>query len=87
MKFDSINEAIADDIKPYVNQACDKRASSWLNSLLMRKRNLDLNKEEFKDALRLCYNSQVKNIYQQHVLVVYDLTLPVLLVEKRRLHS
>ena len=49
-------------MKPYVKQACDKGASSWLNALPIREQNLDLNKEEFKDALRLRYNMPLKNL-------------------------
>ena len=58
--IESINESIADDMKPYVKQACDKGASSWLNAFPIREQNLDLNKEEFKDALRLRYNFPLK---------------------------
>ena len=61
MKFDSINESRADDMKPYVKHACDKAgAGSWLNALPIQEQNLDLNKQEFKDALRLRYNIPLK---------------------------
>ena len=38
-------------------QARDRRASSWLNAL-----DFQLNKEEFRDALRLRYNMKLDNL-------------------------
>jgi hypothetical protein len=39
-----------------VEQARDKGASSWMNALPISEQHLTLNKEEFKDAMRLRYN-------------------------------
>ena len=55
-KVHNVIETIPDDIKPFLIQARDKGASSWLNALPIQEQNLDLNKEEFQDALRLRYN-------------------------------
>ena len=52
-KYDSIHGHLPETLKPVVEQACDKGASSWLNTLPLEEQNLDLNKEEFKDAVRL----------------------------------
>ena len=61
-KVHSVIETTPDDIKPFLIQARDKGASSWLNALPIQVQNLDLNKEEFKDALRLRYNLPLQNL-------------------------
>ena len=61
-KVHSVIETTPDDIKPFLIQARDKGASSWLNALPIQEQNLDLNKEEFKDALRLRYNLPLQNL-------------------------
>ena len=48
--------------KPIVEQAWDKGASSWLNTLPLEEQNLDLNNEEFKDAVRLRYYIPLSNL-------------------------
>ena len=47
---------------PFVNQARDKGASSWLNALPIEELKFVLNKEEFRDALRLRYNIDLDNL-------------------------
>ena len=47
---------------PYVKQARDKGASSWLNALPIEEQDFVLNKGEFKDALRLRYNIDLENL-------------------------
>ena len=47
---------------PFVNQARDKGASSWLNALPIEELKFVLNKEEFRDALRLRYNIDLENL-------------------------
>jgi hypothetical protein len=49
-------------VLPYVKQARDKGASSWLNALPIEEQNFVLNKGEFKDALRLRYNIELENL-------------------------
>ena len=61
-KCDSIHANLPESLKPVVKQACDKGASSWLNTLCLEEQNLDLNKEEFKDAVRLRYNIPLSNL-------------------------
>jgi len=45
-----------DGLRPYIEQARDTGASSWLNALPIREQQLDLNKEQFSDALCMRYN-------------------------------
>ena len=52
-KCDSIHANLPESLKPVVEQASDKGASSWLNTIPLEEQNLDLNKEEFKHAVRL----------------------------------
>ena len=54
------HERLPANLKSLVDQACDKGKSCWLNSLPIK--DLDLNKEEFKDALRLKYNVPLGNL-------------------------
>ena len=61
-EIDSIHQSLPQDLKPYIEQACDKGASSWLNALPIKEQNLDLNKEEFRDALKLRYNVPLQNL-------------------------
>ena len=61
-KCDSIHANLPESLKPVVKQVCDKGASSWLNTLCLEEQNLDLNKEEFKDAVRLRYNIPLSNL-------------------------
>ena len=57
-----IHEWLPEILKPLVEQACDKGSSCLLNVLPIKDQNLDLNKEEFKDALRLRYNVPLTNL-------------------------
>ena len=50
------------ETKIVVEQATEKGASSWLNPILIAEEDLDLNKEEFCDALRLRYNIPLSNL-------------------------
>ena len=52
----NILENVPEDLKPFLEQAKDKGASSWLNAIPLTEQDLDLNKEEFRDALCLRYN-------------------------------
>ena len=46
----------------FVDQARDTGASSWLNALPIREQQLNLNKEQFSDALALRYNLPLKGL-------------------------
>ena len=61
-KMDELDRALPDELKAFVEQARDKGASSWLNALPIKDQNLTLNKEEFRDALRLRYNQPLPNL-------------------------
>ena len=50
-----------------MKQAKDKGASSWLNAIPLKDQGFDLNKEEFRDSLRLRYNLQLKGLPNQCV--------------------
>ena len=49
-------------VLPYVKQARDKGASSWLNAFPIEEQNFVLNKVEFKHALMLRYNIELENL-------------------------
>ena len=46
----------------FFEQARDKGASSWLNSFPIEEQGFNLNKEEFRDALRLRYSLPLRDL-------------------------
>ena len=55
-KMEGINSTLSPDLLRLVNQSRDKGASSWLNAMPLADQGLALNKQEFRDSLRLRYN-------------------------------
>lgn len=55
-KMETIDASLPSDLLPLVNQARDKGASSWLNAIPLEEQGLQLNKQEFRDSLRIRYN-------------------------------
>ena len=55
-KTDSIYSSLFPDLLRLVNQSRDKGASSWLNAMPLEDQGLALNKQEFRDSLRLRYD-------------------------------
>ena len=57
-----IDQYLPEQTHPYVQQARDKGASYWLNALPIQEQHFMLNKQEFRDALRLRYNLTLDNL-------------------------
>ena len=55
-KMDSIDSSLSPGLLRLVNQSRDKGASSWLNAMPLADKGLALNKQEFRDSLRLRYD-------------------------------
>ena len=55
-KMDSIDSSLSPGLLRLVNQSRDKGASSWLNAMPLADKGLALNKQEFRDSLRLGYD-------------------------------
>lgn len=55
-QIENIDISLPEHLKTFVEQTRDKGASSWLNALPIKEQHLTLNKEEFRDSLRLRYN-------------------------------
>ena len=55
-KMDSIDSSLSPGLLRLVNQSRDKGASSWLNAMPLADKSLALNKQEFRDSLRLRYD-------------------------------
>ena len=53
---DRMDDRLPPDLLLHVNQARNKGASSWLTSLPLQEQGLALNKQEFRDSLRMRYN-------------------------------
>ena len=56
VKMDSIDSSLSSGLLRLVNQSRDKGASSWLNAMPLADKGLALNKQEFRDSLRLRYD-------------------------------
>ena len=61
-KIDHIDDKLPSDPLPYVNQARDKGFSSWPTSLPLREQGLFLNKQEFRDSLKMRYNLPLEDL-------------------------
>ena len=55
-KMENIDSTLSPDLLQLVNQSRDKSASSWLNAMPLADQGLALNKQEFRDSLRIRYN-------------------------------
>ena len=53
---EKIDSSLSPDLLRLVNQSRDKGASSWLNAMPLADQGLALNKQEFRESLRLCYD-------------------------------
>ena len=51
-----IDSSLSPGLLRLVNQSRDKGASSWLNAMPLADKGLALNKQEFRDSLRLRYD-------------------------------
>ena len=54
--------SLGDITKKAVEQAKEKGASSWLSTLLLQEQGFALNKGEFRDALAIRYNSDLRGL-------------------------
>ena len=55
-KLDQVNSSISGKTLRALDLATQKGASSWLTVLPIRDMNFDLNKSEFRDAVKLRYD-------------------------------
>ena len=61
-KVQGIDAELEAKTKRMVDQARDTGASSWLDAIPLEERGLCLNKEEFRDAVRLRYDMPLKRL-------------------------
>ena len=61
-KIESIDASLDPELLRLSQQARDKGASSWLNAIPLKDQGLALNKQEFRDSLRLRYNLPLQDI-------------------------
>ena len=61
-KIESIDASLNPDLLRLTQQARNKGASSWLNAIPLKDQGLTLNKQEFRDSLRLRYNLPLQNL-------------------------
>ena len=60
-----IDQALPPDTLRQVEQTRDKGASLWLNAIPYEEHGFSLNKQEFRDSIRLRYNMRLKNLPQK----------------------
>ena len=61
-RIEEIDSCLPDDLLQFVKRARDKGAGSWLNALPLACQGFNLNKGEFRDALRLRYNIPIEEL-------------------------
>ena len=54
--MESVASTLSSDLLRLVNQSREKGANSWLNAMPLADQSLALNRQEFRDSLRLRYN-------------------------------
>ena len=64
-RMDSIDASLSSDLLCLVMQSRDKGASSWLNAVPVKDQGLALNKQEFRDSLRMRYNLPLHDLPSQ----------------------
>ena len=66
-RMESIDSTLPSDLLRSVNQSRDKGASSWLTAVPLVDQGLVLNKQEFRDSLRLRYNFPLSDLPSKFV--------------------
>ena len=61
-KIESIDASLNPELLHLTQQARDKVASSWLNAIPLKDQGLTLNRQEFRDSLRLLYNLPLQDL-------------------------
>ena len=61
-RMESIDSTLPSNLLQSVNQSRDKGASSWLTTVPLVDQGLVLNKQEFRDSLRLRYNMPLSDL-------------------------
>ena len=65
--MESIDSTLPSDLLRSVNQSRDKGASSWLTAVPLVDQGLVLNKQEFRESLRLRYNMPLSDLQRKCV--------------------
>ena len=61
-RMERIDSTLPSDLRWSVNQSRDKGASSWLTTVPLVDQGLVLNKQEFRDSLRLSHNMPLSDL-------------------------
>ena len=62
LRMDQIDASLPPDLLRLIKQARDNGASSWLNAIPLEEQGLALNKQEFRDSVRMCYNMPLSDL-------------------------
>ena len=61
-RMERIDSTLPSDLRWSVNQSRDKGASSWLTTVPLVDQGLALNKQEFRDSLRVSHNTLLSDL-------------------------
>ena len=61
-RMETIDFSLSNELMRLVNQSRDKGASLWLNAIPLEEQGLAMNKQEFRDSLRLRYNIPLQDL-------------------------
>ena len=62
MQCEQVRESLPSKIECMVELAAEKGASNWLMVILIKEMNFNLNKREFRDAIKLRYNWEIADL-------------------------
>jgi len=62
LRREAIDASLSPDLLSSTMKARDMGASSWLNAVSLEEQGLTLNKQQFRDSLRLGYNLQLAEL-------------------------
>ena len=62
MQCEQVRESLPSKIERMVELAAEKGASNWLTVILIKEMNFNLNKREFRDAIKLRYDWEIADL-------------------------
>ena len=62
MQCEQVRESLPSKIECMVQLAAEKGASNWLTVILIKEMNFNLNKREFRDAIKLRYDWEIADL-------------------------
>ncbi|CAB4036751.1 kynurenine 3-monooxygenase [Paramuricea clavata] len=67
-RMETIDSSLSNELMRLVNQSRDKGASSWLNAIPLEEQGLAMNKQEFRDSLRLRSDQTTVEVHNKAII-------------------